>query len=82
MGPGQLVLCHCNAGISRSSAAAIAIWASKLEPNFETAIRIMLHFQSARKQIWPNPHLIRYADEQLGWNGDLVKARDTLFKRQ
>ena len=76
---GETVLCHCNAGISRSSASAVAILASKLKPSAQSAQDIISYVLKIRDIIHPNRHLIRYADEQLGYQGNLVAAHAATF---
>lgn len=66
------VLIHCHAGISRSSAIAISIFAQHgMEPfeAFYAAERI-------RPEMYPNGLILRYADELLFKNGDLVGYLD------
>lgn len=77
--PGEHTLCHCNAGISRSSAAALTIIASKLKPNGENAQRAITELMSIKDIIHPNRAMVQYADDILGWDGRLVGAYRTTF---
>jgi predicted protein tyrosine phosphatase len=79
IGPGETVLCHCNAGISRSSAAAAAILASKVKPSAKNAQAVIAHLLKSRSIIHPNKNLIWFADEQLGYEGSLVAAHAATF---
>ena len=79
IGPGETLLCHCNAGISRSTAAGAAVLASKLTPSADNAREVMKHILQERPQADPNRHLIRYADEQLAYGGALARARAEIF---
>jgi len=79
--PGDLVLCHCNAGISRSSATALMILASKLTPsgkNAQEAIRLVMSIKT--DPIHPNHRMVRYADEILGYGGLLEAAYSGTFQ--
>lgn len=79
IGPGEHTVCHCNAGISRSSAAALTIIASKLEPNGENAQRAITELMSIKDIIHPNRAMVQYADEILGYDGRLVGAYRSTF---
>lgn len=73
------VLIHCAAGISRSSAAALTVLASKLKPsktNAKKAIRAVLE---AKSSIYPNSIMITHADKLLGYKGDLMSVYETSF---
>lgn len=72
-------LLHCNAGISRSTAAAIAIPASQCSPSQDNARAIMLWLAAVRPTADPNPLLVRLIDKELGWKRHLVEARDWRF---
>jgi predicted protein tyrosine phosphatase len=66
------LLVHCHMGVSRSTAAMVAIMAQahpeeEEEHVFETLRRI-------RPQAWPNSLMVAYADDQLGRNGKLNAA--------
>jgi predicted protein tyrosine phosphatase len=67
---GDKVLIHCHAGISRSTAMAIAVAVQfGLDP--ERAIKWV---EEVRPQLYPNVLIIQYADEILGLDGALFKA--------
>lgn len=61
---------HCWAGISRSSAIAIAIHADRYG-KIDEAIQ---HIKHTRPLICPNPVISKYADELLGADGRLHDA--------
>ncbi len=66
------LLVHCHMGVSRSTAAMVAIMAQAHPEEdedhiFETLRRI-------RPQAWPNSLMIQYADDQLDRDGKLTAA--------
>jgi predicted protein tyrosine phosphatase len=73
------VLCHCAAGISRSSASALIIIASKLEVSSINAMKAIQDVLSIKKIIHPNAIMVRLADEELGWDGRLMAAHASTF---
>ena len=66
------VLIHCHAGISRSTAAGMILLAVKMGPGQEKQILPLIH--RVRECADPNRLMIRYADDLLGLNGDLLAA--------
>jgi predicted protein tyrosine phosphatase len=71
------VLVHCAAGISRSSAAALGIIASKVEPrSAREAIKELL---DVKRTIHPNRDMVTDIDKQLGYEGRLVQAYGLAF---
>lgn len=66
--PGDRFLVHCHAGVSRSTASAIAVLidhGKSIEDAFEQVRTLRgLCF-------WPNQRIIRLADDQLGLGGKL-----------
>jgi len=77
--PGENVMCHCNAGISRSSAAALTILASKLGSSRQAAMDAVEAVLAIKKIIHPNRRMVAYADEILGFDGALVEAHTSTF---
>jgi len=64
------LLIHCNAGVARSTAAALAIIADRLGPGREAeALAEMLRLRPCAV---PNLLIVRYADELLGRDGKLL----------
>lgn len=63
---------HCVAGISRSTAVALAIAARTLGPEGAAA-----WLRENRSEATPNRLITRYFDELEGWNGRLLAAADT-----
>ena len=68
------VLAHCQAGISRSSAAAVIVYAVVLGPGREeeAVARVMKQREFAS----PNRRMIEIADRLLGLGGRLIGAVD------
>jgi len=79
IGPGEYTLIHCNAGISRSSASALAVIASKLEPTSLNAFRAVETLKGIKQIIHPSHRMVRYADQILGYKGALEDAYKTAF---
>jgi predicted protein tyrosine phosphatase len=77
--PSSEVMCHCAAGISRSSAAALTIIASKLAPSRKNAEAAISHLLSIKQTIFPNRLMVEYADELLGYGGDLKAVHGGTF---
>lgn len=70
-GPVHLLV-HCQAGISRSTAAAYVIAASVLGPGHELeALRLVCRL---RPEAFPNLLVVQHADRLLGRQGRLVQA--------
>jgi len=68
--PQDVILTHCAAGVSRSAACALAIYA-KMGISTQDALRNVLQ---DRPQAWPNMLIIKHADDILSMGGELVKA--------
>ena len=66
------VLIHCEAGVSRSSAAALIIYAYWLGPGRET--EAMARVLAQRPIASPNRRMVEIADRLLGREGDLMKV--------
>lgn len=65
---------HCHAGVSRSTAAALAIKVQELGVNkIDEAVNWLLE---ARPQACPNPVITSIADDLLGANGELHAAAE------
>lgn len=75
----QEVLIHCAAGISRSSAAALTVFATKLTPSKESADRVLTALLESKSTIYPNLIMVTHADELLGYKGDLLEAYHKKF---
>lgn len=68
---GRVVI-HCQAGISRSTAAAVIVYATLLGPgNEDDAVARVL---AVRPGAWPNRRMIALADELLALEGRLIAA--------
>jgi predicted protein tyrosine phosphatase len=70
----ESVLCHCNAGISRSSAAALAVIATRTERSSDGAARAVDEVAKIKATIRPNRAMVEFMDEILGYEGDLDAA--------
>ena len=70
------VLIHCEAGVSRSTAAALIIYACWLGPSREH--EAMEHVIAQRPYAIPNRRMVKFADRLLQLGGRLVHARDDL----
>ena len=70
------VVVNCFAGISRSTASALAILAQH-HNCIDTAVKDLL---AVRPQACPNPVISQYADEILEFNGKLFEASETIAK--
>ena len=71
------LLIHCEAGISRSTATALIIYACWLGRGREDeAMRRVL---AQRPFAIPNRRMVALADKLLALNGGLIQARDRLF---
>lgn len=77
--PQETVLVHCNAGISRSSAAALTVIASMLEPTKKNAERAVEELLRVKEAIRPNWLMVKFADEQLSYKGTLLGAYREAF---
>ena len=66
------LLVHCRAGISRSSAIALTVFATLLGPGKEE--QAMAYVMEARPIATPNLWIVELADEALGRDGKLVDA--------
>lgn len=70
------VLIHCEAGVSRSTAAALIIYAYWLGPGREQ--EAMERVIAQRPYAIPNRRMVELADRLLQLRGQLVRARDGL----
>ncbi len=74
------VLIHCHAGVSRSTAAMMALIALAHPGEDEDSVfeRLLV----IRPQAWPNLRMVGFADELLGRGGRLVAALGRVYARQ
>ncbi|MEZ6193858.1 MAG: hypothetical protein R3C45_21655 [Phycisphaerales bacterium] len=72
------VLCHCDAGISRSPAVAIVCLACWMGSQYELAVAEYVF--KLRPSAKPHKGIIRLADEHLGLGGRLSRAVEGVFK--
>ncbi|RAU23486.1 hypothetical protein CU669_03520 [Paramagnetospirillum kuznetsovii] len=68
---GSRVLCHCWAGVSRSTAAAFLLACLHLTP--DDAMELVM---TLRPGAVPNRLIVRFADRILGAGGKMVSASD------
>jgi len=66
----ESLLVHCQVGIGRSTAIALAVLASRIEDD-DAALRELL---SIRPEAVPNLHVVALADAILGRGGNLVRV--------
>jgi predicted protein tyrosine phosphatase len=66
------ILVHCHMGVSRSSAAAVALLLQAHPEVADTAA--LAHISNIRPQARPNARMIAFADELLGRRGRLIDA--------
>ena len=71
---GGKLLVHCEAGISRSSAAALTVFATWLGTSKEQEAVDKTYV--AQPDAWPNSQFVELADKLLGHDGALITAVD------
>jgi predicted protein tyrosine phosphatase len=71
---GGRLLVHCEAGISRSSAAALTVFATWLGVGKEQEAVNKIY--AAQPYAWPNSQLVRHADHLLERDGALIAVVD------
>lgn len=69
--PGDRLVCHCHAGISRSPAMAMAI----LVQHGVKAELAVAAVAALRPDMWPNEQLCRHADAVLATGGAIMRAQ-------
>ena len=74
------LLVHCHMGISRSTAAMLALMAQADPDAAEDGLFARL--REIRPQAWPNSVMVGFADEQLGRGGRLTEALRRHYGRQ
>lgn len=73
-----VLLVHCEAGISRSTAMALAILVQHHgKDNINRCVDLLF---AVRPEASPNPLISKYADELLNCNGELVAAVNKLMQ--
>jgi predicted protein tyrosine phosphatase len=70
------MIVHCWAGISRSMAGAFTLLCDRAGPGNEDAIARAMRARAPHA--YPNPLLVRLADETLGREGRMVAAADSI----
>ena len=74
-----LLLVHCRAGVSRSTAAAALIL---MQANPEWPASAALDAVAAiRPRAWPNLLILEFGDALLGRNGELATAAGAIYRR-
>ena len=74
------ILVHCQAGISRSSAAALVLFMTRLRDPQLAILALLRSIQATHKRGWrevgihPNSAVVRHADDILGCNGAFMQA--------
>ena len=77
--PAGHLLVHCQAGVSRSTAAATLILA-QAHPD-RPAIEILEAVARIRPRAWPNLRILEFGDELLGRDGEIVAAAAIIYRR-
>jgi predicted protein tyrosine phosphatase len=77
--PGNHLLIHCHAGVSRSTASAALILA-QARPD-RPARDALEAVAQLRPRAWPNLRILEFGDELLGRNGEIVAAAATIYRR-
>lgn len=81
--PTPIVLAHCHAGVSRSTAAMLLLLA-QARPD-RPAAEALAELRRIRPGAWPNLRMVEFGDVLLGRDGELVAAlrmhyRDALVR--
>ena len=74
-----VLLVHCEAGVSRSTATALALLVQ--ERGVDQIDQCVEYLLSVRPQACPNPLITLYADQQLGCGGRLHAASEEVAKK-
>jgi predicted protein tyrosine phosphatase len=77
--PESHLLIHCQAGVSRSTAAAALVLA-QARPD-RPARDALEAVAQLRPRAWPNLRILEFGDELLGRNGEIVAAAAALYRR-
>ena len=79
-GKGGHLLVHCHMGISRSTAAMLTLMA---QSNPEASAEALFQrLAKIRPQAWPNSLMIGFADDMLGYKGQLTDELRRHYGRQ
>jgi predicted protein tyrosine phosphatase len=70
----EAALVHCQAGVSRSTAAAFILFAAIVGPGREREALDAVY--AAAPHAYPNRRMVRLADEHLGRGGAMLRALD------
>jgi predicted protein tyrosine phosphatase len=76
----RVVLVHCHAGISRST-AAMAMLIAQAHPELDEE-GVFERLIAIRPRAWPNSRMVGYADDLLRRNGRLIEALAGLYRAQ
>ena len=77
--PGSHLLIHCQAGVSRSTAAAALILAQAWPDR--PARDVLDAVSQLRPRAWPNLRILEFGDDLLGRNGEIVAAVAAIYRR-
>jgi predicted protein tyrosine phosphatase len=77
--PGNHLLIHCHAGVSRSTASAALILA-QARPD-RPARDALEAVAQLRPRAWPNLRILEFGDELLSRNGEIVAAAAAIYRR-
>lgn len=70
------MIVHCWAGVSRSMAAAFTLLCERADPGAEANIARAMRARAPHA--YPNPLLVRLADEALGREGRMIAAAESI----
>lgn len=73
--PTRRILIHCQAGISRSTAAALITYAAHFP---DTVHEAAAHLRRTGPHVRPNPLMTEIGDELLGMEGRLIAAVESM----
>jgi predicted protein tyrosine phosphatase len=71
---------HCQSGVSRSTAAALILWA-QAHPEIEASY-LFEHLSRLRPAAWPNSLMLRIADAKLGNGCALSREAPHYFRKR
>lgn len=75
------LLVHCFAGVSRSSATAIVVECSRNNvKSYDEIKEIFDYMAGIRPIMMPNPLIIRFADDEMRLNGNLIQNLNDYMK--
>ncbi len=80
IGPGDNLLVHCHAGVSRSTASMALILAQAMPQH--SAAEVLAEVLRIRGRAWPNLRMVEMGDPMLDRGGALVAALHGVYRSQ